>query len=59
MDMIGVYLRRREESGVFEEAGVIVGARTDCEDGGEEEGELLDAHSLDLEGVIDGRNVDS
>ena len=56
--MVGELVVRGDELGVFEKGFDVVGARTDGEDGGEDEGELLSAHGLDFEGVVDGRDVE-
>lgn len=49
---------RGDEPGVLDEAGHLISAGTDCEHGREDERELLSAHGLNLEGVVDGGDVD-
>ena len=56
--MVGELVVGRDELGVPQEARLVVKPGADGEDGGEQEGKLFGAHGLNLEGVVDRRDVE-
>ena len=58
MDVVGSISVRRNKPSVQNQRFRVVHARSDGEDGGENERELLSAHGLDFESVVDRRNVE-
>ena len=58
VDVVRVLIVLRHKHGVQQESMRVIDAWTDGENGGDNKGELLGTHGLDLERVVDRRNVE-
>ena len=58
VDVVRVLIMLRHKHGVQQESVRVIDARTDGENGGDDKRELLGTHGLDLERVVDRRNVE-